>query len=57
MTNLFKQLWPLIKSKVKDPSLLIKTINSISNNDCDTQVEFQADVQIEQQSQIIIELE
>lgn len=32
LTNLFKQLWPLIKSKVKDPSLLIKTITSISAN-------------------------
>jgi len=29
-TNLFKQLWPLIKNKVKDPNLLIKTISSIS---------------------------
>ncbi len=30
---LFMQLWPLIKSKVKDPSLLIRTINSISGTD------------------------
>lgn len=30
LTTLFKQLWPLIKSKVKDPSILIKTITSIS---------------------------
>lgn len=30
LTTLFKQLWPLIKSKVKDPSILIKTISSIS---------------------------
>lgn len=33
LTNLFKQIWPLIKSKVKDPSLLIKTITSISNTE------------------------
>lgn len=32
MSNLFKQLWPLIKAKVKDPNLLLKTINSIGGS-------------------------
>ncbi len=30
MQELFKQLWPLIKSKVREPDLLLKTISSIS---------------------------
>jgi hypothetical protein len=32
MVALFKQLWPLIKSKVKDPNVLLKTISVISGN-------------------------
>lgn len=56
LTNLFKQLWPLIKSKVKDPSLLIKTITSIGGGggqDFQEEVNFQAD----QQSQMVAEFE
>jgi hypothetical protein len=30
MQDLFKQLWPIIKSKVREPELLLKTISSIS---------------------------
>jgi hypothetical protein len=26
---LFKQLWPLIKNKVKDPNSLLKTVNGL----------------------------
>ena len=28
LTQLFKQLWPLIKTKVKDPTLLLKSFNA-----------------------------
>lgn len=52
MTNLFKQVWPLIKSKVKDPSLLIKTITAISS-----EADEDALVQIEEQSGIIQDME
>ena len=28
MQNLFKQIWPLIKNKVSDPTSLLKKINN-----------------------------
>lgn len=31
LASIFKQLWPAIKSKVKDPHLLLKTITQISS--------------------------
>ena len=33
LSTLFKQLWPLIKTKVKDPTILLKTVNGISSNE------------------------
>ena len=30
LSNIFKQLWPLIKNKVKDPTMLLKTVNCIN---------------------------
>ncbi len=31
LSNIFKQLWPLIKNKVKDPTLLLKTVNGMGS--------------------------
>lgn len=31
LSAIFKQLWPLIKTKVKDPTLLLKTVNGIAS--------------------------
>lgn len=35
LSALFKQLWPLIKSKVKDPTLLVKAVNGIQNSEAE----------------------
>lgn len=37
LSNIFKQLWPLIKTKVKDPTLLLKTVNGISGTTEDSE--------------------
>ena len=33
LSALFKQLWPLIKHKVKDPNGLLKTVNGLQSTD------------------------
>lgn len=33
LSALFKQLWPLIKNKVKDPQLLVKAVNGLQSSD------------------------
>ena len=54
MMNLFKQLWPVIKSKVKDPTILLRTINSVSGGQ--GTFEGEDNFQNDQQNEVIAEL-
>ena len=47
LSALFKQLWPLIKHKVKDPNGLLKTVNGLQGDQHDQANEKISEMQTE----------
>ena len=50
LSALFKQLWPLIKHKVKDPNGLLKTVNGLQGEQTEQAIEKIGELQKEVES-------